>query len=219
MAASGACRQITTAWAVPDVRATNKVLEENTDYAGKADQIMVAFPLLVQFLLWNIGDPHDLTSTIWSLKANRPVARRSCSKKLWDEHEVSSHMKNEKGMTFTTKQFLILSHIMAVQILCCARAGDGKYLACFRRATKPTKHATQLPAFGSKPMKKFVSYQWKPCKVKMFSYSATKKWIKTYNLRSLREKKRYQKQQKTHLHEKLLKKQLLNLIELSIIIT
>ena len=127
--------------------------------------------------------------------------------------------KMKKEWPFTTKQFLILSHIMAVQILCCARAGDGKYLACFRRATKPTKHATQLPAFGSKPMKKFVSYQWKPCKVKMFSYSATKKWIKTYNLRSLREKKRYKKRQKNTFHEKLLKKDLLNLIELSIIIT
>ena len=45
MAASGACWQITTA------RAAKKVLEENADYAGKADQIMVAFPLLVQFLL------------------------------------------------------------------------------------------------------------------------------------------------------------------------
>ena len=51
MAASGACWQITTARAVPDVRATKKVREENADYAGKADQIMVAFPLLVQFLL------------------------------------------------------------------------------------------------------------------------------------------------------------------------
>ena len=51
MAASGACWQITTARAVPDVRATKKVLEENADSAGKADQIMVAFPLLVQFLL------------------------------------------------------------------------------------------------------------------------------------------------------------------------
>ena len=55
MAASGACWQITTARAVPDVRAdvraTKKVLEENADYAGKADQIMVAFLLLVQFLL------------------------------------------------------------------------------------------------------------------------------------------------------------------------
>ena len=53
----------------------------------------------------------------------------------------------------------------------------------------------------------------------MFSYSATKKWIKTYNLRSLREKKDTKNSKKNHLHEKLLKKQLLNLIELSIIIT
>jgi hypothetical protein len=36
-------------------------------------------------------------------------------------------MKNEKEMTFTTKQFLIQSHIMAVEILCCARAGDDMY--------------------------------------------------------------------------------------------
>ena len=39
-------------------------------------------------------------------------------------------MKNRKGKTFTTKRRLILSHGMAVEILCCARAGDDMYLAC-----------------------------------------------------------------------------------------
>ena len=47
-------------------------------------------------------------------------------------------MTNEKGMTFTAKQFLILSRIMAVEILCCARAGDDMHLVVhvLQRATK-----------------------------------------------------------------------------------
>ena len=51
-------------------------------------------------------------------------------KKLLGEHEVSSHIEKRKSKTFTTKQFLILSHGVAVEILCCARAGDDMYLAC-----------------------------------------------------------------------------------------
>ena len=47
-------------------------------------------------------------------------------------------MTNEKGMAFAAKQFLILSHKVAVEILCCARAGDDMYLVVhvLQRATK-----------------------------------------------------------------------------------
>ena len=153
---------------------------------------------------------------IRSFKANRPVARRSCSKNWWENmRSARTHEKWKRNDLY----YKTVPHSIA-------HNGGGNPLlrSCWwwhvlQRAAKPTSHVTQLPAFGSKPMKKYVSYQWKPCKVKMFSCSATKKWIKTNNLRSLREEKRYQKQQETHLHEKLLKKHLLNLFELSITIT
>ena len=88
--------------------------------------------------LRNIGNPQDLTSTLGRSKPIDQWLVDHVQKILCQPLEVSLHMTNEKGMTFTAKQFLILSRIMAVEILCCARAGDDMYLVVhvLQRATK-----------------------------------------------------------------------------------
>ena len=88
--------------------------------------------------LRNIGNPHDLTSTLGRSKPIDQWLVDHVQNILCQPLEVSLHMTNEKGMTFTAKQFLILSRIMAVEILCCARAGDDMYLVVhvLQRATK-----------------------------------------------------------------------------------
>ena len=88
--------------------------------------------------LRNIGNPHDLTSTLGRSKPIDQWLVDHVQKILCQPLEVSLHMTNEKGMTFTAKQFLILSRIMAVEILCCARAGDDMHLVVhvLQRATK-----------------------------------------------------------------------------------
>ena len=88
--------------------------------------------------LRNIGNPHDLTSTLGRSKPIDQWLVDHLEKMICQPLEVSLHMTNEKGMTFTANQFLILSRIMAVEILCCARAGNDMYLVVhvLQRATK-----------------------------------------------------------------------------------
>ena len=88
--------------------------------------------------LRNIGNPHDLTSTLGRSKPIDQWLVDHLEKIFCQPLEVSLHMTNEKGMTFTANQFLILSRIMAVEILCCARAGNDMYLVVhvLQRATK-----------------------------------------------------------------------------------